>query len=139
MKPQGNNRRTVGILWLILLGVAPILPLATTRTVFAQSLIPGDIVIATQTGPTANNDFGVALVDPANRNRTILSDNTTGTGPDFSKPEGVAIEPHGSLLAINDSQNALLRVDPATGNRTILSGLELQTERGLGLAIRTES
>jgi probable HAF family extracellular repeat protein len=97
--------------------------LASAGVARAQALSPGDIVITAQIGPS---DYGLVVVDPTTGNRTILSDNTTGTGPDFSNPEGVTIEPDGNLLVSNldaHGDGSIFRVDPATGNRTILSGV----------------
>ena len=98
----------------------------------AVTLGPGDIVIATQIGPTVNKDYGLVVVDPVTGNRTILSDNTIGSGPSFTQPEGIAIEPDGDLLVTDPlagpgPHSAIFRVDPATGDRTIIS-----TEGGVG-------
>jgi sugar lactone lactonase YvrE len=94
----------------------------TSHLARADTLLPQDIVIAAQIGPAANNDHGLVVVDPVTGNRTILSDNSVGTGPEFSMPVGVAIEPDGSLLVADYSLGAVFRVDPATGDRTIISG-----------------
>jgi hypothetical protein len=63
------------------------------------------------------------LVDPTTGNRTIISDQTHGTGPAFAfdgiDPQGVSRLPDGSLLV--GANNGIFKVDPATGNRTILS------------------
>ena len=99
--------------------------LAFSDVADAAGLVPGDIVIATQIGPTANNDFGLVLVDPATGNRTVLSDNNTGTGPGFAMPEGIALEPDGGLLVTDihgpGGYARLFRVDPTTGDRTVIS------------------
>ncbi|MCI0530326.1 MAG: hypothetical protein L0Y56_23015, partial [Nitrospira sp.] len=94
-------------------------------------LNPGDIlVIDSQAG---TDDRGVLFkVDPATGNRTILSDFGDGTkGTKGSLPRRVAIESTGQILVIdseidvptemNGGEGALFRVDPMTGNRTVLS------------------
>jgi hypothetical protein len=120
-----NHRRFAGILRLILVSVVAAIVWAITGNAMALTLNPGDIVIATQIGPSANNDHGLVVVDPATGSRTILSDNGTGTGPDFTSPAGIAIEPDGDLLATDlggpAGHASIFRVDPLTGDRTIVS------------------
>ncbi|MGH8557512.1 MAG: hypothetical protein ACRESZ_08635 [Methylococcales bacterium] len=66
-------------------------------------------------------------VDPAGGNRTLLSDfGAAGQGPLGLKPTGVAVEAGGALLVVDFNagtgfKGALFRVDPASGNRTLLS------------------
>jgi hypothetical protein len=43
-----------------------------------------------------------------------------GSGPGFVTPLGIAVEADGNLVVDTDSQ-AVLRVDPISGNRTIIS------------------
>ena len=84
-------------------------------------LEPGDIVTTAYIG----NDFsdsGVVLIDPTTGDRTIISDNTHGSGPAFSQAAGVTITPSGQLLIGDSAAGTLYEVDPATGNRTIVSG-----------------
>lgn len=75
----------------------------------------------------------VVKIDVATGNRTLLSaaavDNggtAVGTGTGFFSPAGLSVRPSdGKLLvasSLPDYSNALFVVDPATGNRTILSG-----------------
>ena len=113
------------IRFLLAAFLSAILALSSSLSL-AAALEPGDIVITTQIGPAANNDFGLVVVDPTTGNRTILSDNTTGSGPAFTLPEGVAVEPDGDILVADlyggpQGDAAVFRVDPATGNRTIVS------------------
>ena len=61
----------------------------------------------------------VVRVDPVSGNRTIVSDATTGTGPPFVSPTGIAVEADGALV-VTDSV-LVVRVDPTTGDRTIVS------------------
>jgi hypothetical protein len=101
------------------------------------------------TGPEIANPRGIALdssnsiyvvntgpvvaiikVDPVTGNRTTVSSSTAlvGTGPNFVTPSGIAIRSDGKLI-ISDTggtngmagTDAIFVVDPATGNRTILS------------------
>jgi hypothetical protein len=66
-------------------------------------------------------------VDPATGNRTLLSDfGNSAQGPTGVDPVGVAVEASGFILVIDEdagtnSAGALFRVDPVTGNRTLLS------------------
>ena len=44
-----------------------------------------------------------------------------GSGPDLSSPGGIAIEADGNLVVIDNNLVAVFRVDPISGDRTILS------------------
>ncbi|HEY4308420.1 MAG TPA: PEP-CTERM sorting domain-containing protein [Pirellulales bacterium] len=100
------------------------------HTAVAAALQPGDIVVTTEFSST---DFGLMVIDPVTGNRTILSDNTHGIGPNFTSPGGVTLLPNGDLLVGDGNsftslrQSRLIEVDPATGNRTILSGSGIGT------------
>ena len=69
-------------------------------------------------------------VDPSTGNRTLLSGQrfggeTRGDGPEFDEPVAIAVETLGETagwLVVVD-QSRILRVDPATGDRTLLSSL----------------
>jgi len=67
----------------------------------------------------------VLRVDPANGNRSILSDADTGSGPDLGgrdgRPNGIAVEADGTLVVTVAGFEAVLRIDPLTGDRTVLS------------------
>jgi hypothetical protein len=91
----------------------------TPSTAQALQLEPGDIVVSALT-PTF--EPALFVVDPVTGNRAILSDNETGTGPDFGVPLGVAIEPDGDVIVADAAPASVFRVDPATGDRTILTG-----------------
>jgi hypothetical protein len=61
-------------------------------------------------------------VDLTNGNRSVLSDNTTGTGTNFSKIKDVSLDSSNNRALIIDTDlDALFAVDLTTGNRTILS------------------
>jgi hypothetical protein len=103
----------------ILAAYAPV-----ARSAQAVPLAPGDIVITAQLGA---NNFGLLLIDPTTGDRTIISDNTHGTGTDLSHPFGVSLDSSGNLLVTdqgvsdNNTTEAIVRVDPLTGNRTVVS------------------
>lgn len=102
---------------------------ASAGTCPAVELSAGDIVITADLGATAGgDDFGVMLVDPATGNRTIISDATHGGGPLFdfnpsspfgAPPAGISRLAGGQLLV--SAINGIFSVDPATGNRTMIS------------------
>lgn len=61
---------------------------------------------------------------PSGASWRIVSDPVRGSGPDWNNPTGIVIEP-GDQTAIvaDDGGSAIIRVDLATGDRTIVSGL----------------
>jgi streptogramin lyase len=73
---------------------------------------------------------GIVRIDPHSGNRTLLSGNDpstgrlVGTGPALFAPSGIAVEPDGHLVVLTlgaDNRRIVMRVDPASGNRTLLS------------------
>jgi len=44
-----------------------------------------------------------------------------GSGPGFVTPQGIAVEVDGSLVVVDFDLDAVVRVDPVSGNRTIIS------------------
>ncbi len=97
----------------------------------AAGLAPGEIIA---TGQISNGYYGLMLIDPATGNRTILSDNTHGSGVQFTSVGGVNVEPDGSLVVVDAGYGdgepvldgpavsaRLVRVDPVTGDRTVVS------------------
>ncbi|MBI3329120.1 MAG: hypothetical protein HYZ81_20750 [Nitrospinae bacterium] len=87
----------------------------------------------------------VVRVDPRTGDRTVVSgctnfDRTTfqctasrGSGPSLREPRGIAVEADGSLVVAVDEfgLEGVVRVDPRTGDRTIVSGAS--TGRGPAL------
>ena len=76
----------------------------------------GDIVVA---------DFVVSEVtqiDRASGNRAITSASLRGSGPALDLAEDVMFDTDESILVTNVLIPSLLRVDPATGNRSVISG-----------------
>ncbi len=67
----------------------------------------------------------VMRIDPVTGDRMIVSDGTTGSGPVFLSPAALAIEAGGSLVVADDHRllyrSALVRIDPVSGDRTIIS------------------
>jgi len=47
--------------------------------------------------------------------------NFIGSGPGFISPRGIAIEADGSLVVVDIGLEAAVRVDPVSGDRTIIS------------------
>jgi len=53
--------------------------------------------------------------------RTIVSGGPVGSGPAFSKPVALTLDPQGDTLYVADDElNAIFRVDVATGDRVVL-------------------
>jgi len=78
----------------------------------------GKLLVATTTASFTN---GVIVVDPANGNRTILSDDNTGSGPLFAGPAGIITHSTLGVLVADPYVSALLKVDAGTGARTVQS------------------
>ena len=93
-------------------------------------------------GPIVGISAAVLRVDPVTGDRMIVSDDNTGSGPDFSNPLGLAIEADGSLVVIDAGRDAVLRVDPISGNRSIVSdddtGNGPYFSNPLGLAVEAD-
>jgi hypothetical protein len=64
---------------------------------------------------------GVIRVDLGNGACTVVSDATTGSGPSLGAIVGIAVEPTGQLVVVDAELGAVLRVDPRSGDRAILS------------------
>ncbi len=69
----------------------------------------------------------VVQVDPTTGNRTVFSGGATGSGQAFVTPFGAAIASNGSVYVSDAGDQAgdgfIVKIDPATGNRTLISGL----------------
>src|SRR5262249_26989057 len=64
----------------------------------------------------------VVRIDPITGDRTNVSgsiQNTVGAGPLWNSPDGIVIEPTGSLV-VSQRFDTLFRVNPSTGDRVIL-------------------
>jgi sugar lactone lactonase YvrE len=100
----------------------------------------GTLIVA---DPSAfGSPFGLYRIDPATGNRTVIASAAVGTGPAMS-PVDIAFAASGELIVSNSATLSLgpggivttpgsvMRVDPATGNRTILSSNEVGTGSAL--------
>ncbi len=102
-------------------GTFPAIPeLPTTLTVSPS----GALLIAGQIdGAVPNSYAGVFSLDSVTHQSTMVSSNILGSGPLFvsNGPTGIAAEADGTVLLNETTLNAVLSIDPNTGNRTILS------------------
>ena len=124
-----NNRAALlsSILSFLLLAVmvGNILPVQSQISV-------GDILVIDVDGSSGQ---GILFkVDPITGARTVLSDFSVGDNQGF-EPLGVAVEASGNILVIDrsagtSSQGALFRVDPTTGDRSLLSDFGFGDNQG---------
>ncbi len=91
----------------------------------------GDLVVAD------SELDAVIRVDPVTGDRTIVSGRFTGSGPKLISPEDIAVEASGDLVVTGrplfGNSGAVFRVDPVTGDRTIVS----DASTGMGPLIGT--
>ena len=71
---------------------------------------------------TADSAGAIMRVDPTTGDRTVLSSGSTGAGPTFGTPVGIALDPGGNIFVTDPIISTLFRVDPVTGDRTVVSG-----------------
>lgn len=65
----------------------------------------------------------VVAVDLKTGNRSILSDDETGTGPNLYRPYGIVLDTDNHRALVADGVlYAVVAIDLKTGNRKILSG-----------------
>jgi streptogramin lyase len=50
----------------------------------------------------------------------VLSSPTIGSGPPFKRPWGIVVGPADELYVSDSELGAILRIDPATGDRTVV-------------------
>jgi len=53
-----------------------------------------------------------------------------GSGPGFLSPFGIAVEADGSLVVVDFGLDAVVRVDPVSGDRTIISNASIGSGPG---------
>lgn len=83
------------------------------------ALMPGSLIIG-------DNDVdAIVALNPITLERTIISDASTGVSTNysgsFSAIDDVIIGPSGNLYVLDDTFNAVISVDPVTGDRTVIS------------------
>ncbi len=96
---------------------------------------PADLVIAPSGAVYASYQIeGVVFgalrqIDPSTGARTLVSgcediacSTVRGTGPRFDNPFGLGLDLDGTLLVADSQLDAVLRVDPVSGDRTLVSG-----------------
>jgi hypothetical protein len=90
------------------------------------AFLPGGDIVLTDQG-FATGIPQVVEVDPGTGARTLISGNGRGTGPALVMPVRVAIGPGGDILVTDiapvTGNPRLLRIDPATGDRRVLTGV----------------
>jgi hypothetical protein len=92
----------------------------------------GSILVADNATGTADR---VIRVNPATGQQTLVSDNTVNTGTDlFTNLAGITVEPSGQILvtvldadAPHGSGGAVIRVNPATGQQSVVSSNSVNT------------
>jgi streptogramin lyase len=100
------------------IGVGP--PFSQLRMLALES--SGDALVTT-------TQRSVFRVEAVSGDRMILSgcsdaacSSVIGAGPEFAVPYGIAVESSGDILVIDASLKSVLRVDPTSGDRTVISG-----------------
>ena len=84
----------------------------------------GSILYATDIGDSGTNatNDAVIAIDTATGNRTKISGEATGSGPNFTYPGPIVLKADDSIAYIGDwNQQAIYSVNLSTGVRTILS------------------
>ncbi len=79
----------------------------------------GSLVMADR----SRNDGEDAIIrwDPGTGDCTVVSNGTTGTGTTLRTPQGIAVEADGNILVADAAHKSIFRVNPVTGDRTILT------------------
>lgn len=128
----------------IFIGLVSALILSAAGSVGAVDLNPGDILTLERifSGTPDPDDAVLLRVDPVTGASEIISDPNHGVGPDLLMGAGavsdVAIEASGQILVssiillVVDPffEPVILRVDPATGDRTVVAGNGVGTTFG---------
>lgn len=111
-------------------------PVSGNRTVLSSASTGTGTNLAVPTGLAVGSDGSVLVTDTSlgavmsaaqgSGNRTTLSSAAVGYGPAFSSPSGVAVVPSsvfkgGDPIIVDMDPPGVLRVDPVTGNRTMIS------------------
>lgn len=102
------------------------------RAVAVWTSEPGnDVVFVADSAQSALFYVDIDIDTETTGDRAVLSDPSTGSGPNFERPISVAWDPaREQALVIDADLKALIGVDVVTGNRTIISSAELRNEQG---------
>ena len=102
-----------------------------------MAFLPGGDIVVTDQG-FATGIPQVLEVDPGTGVRTLVSSAGRGTGPALVMPNSVAVGPGGDILVTDiapvTGNPRLLRIDPATGNRSVLTGVGAGTGPAVNVA-----
>jgi sugar lactone lactonase YvrE len=102
-----------------------------------MAFLPGGDIVVTDQGFTTGIPQ-VAEVDPGTGVRTVISSASRGTGPALVMPNSVAVGPGGDILVTDiapvTGNPRLLRINPATGNRSVLTGPGVGTGPAVNVA-----
>jgi Ca2+-binding RTX toxin-like protein len=126
-------RRAVGTIACALLSLFLIVPSAPGAIKPGDLLIVDDHAFGTSGCSDPNGCGGVIKVDPATGQQTALSNNAISTADVFSNPTYLAIDSRGRLWVsqydeFDGNNGALIRVDPATGQATLVSDTSISSE-----------
>lgn len=111
-------------------------PVSGDRTILSSNTVgtgptmtfPGDLVLEADGNilTTEGGNDQVLRIDPVTGNRTIVSSSLAGslvgTGIDFVNLGGITLDAEGGILVVDEGANAVIAVDPVTGNRSEISG-----------------
>jgi len=91
-----------------------------------MAFLPGGDIVVTDQG-FATGIPQVVEVDRGTGARTLISGNGRGSGPALVMPNSVAVGPGGDILVTDiapvTGNPRLLRINPTTGNRSVLTGV----------------
>ncbi len=98
-------------------------------TVEGVAIAPDRTIYVADSDAYTDGDGGVFRVNPDTGQRTMISNNdspTVGSVPDYQTPVAIAIDDNGDLLVAErmsegDDEGAVIRVDPDTGARSLVS------------------
>jgi hypothetical protein len=107
----------------------------TNRGTGPRLQIPRDVAVDEAgswwtVGGSGGGQVELLRVDPATGDRTLVSSQARGSGPHFEAPQAVLVEEDGTVIVVNGGARdsyvtypfaTVMRVDPATGDRTVLS------------------
>lgn len=114
---------------------ALILFYAGTAPVRAVMLSPGDIVV----GVRVPGEGGALFrINPMTGDRTVITSSDVGSGLNLQVSDGICLDTDGTLLISNSGDfgvGRVMRVDPLTGNRTVVSASNGSPVVGTGPSI----